>query len=299
MTDMSDGLSWTIAIVTTLNILAMAWLIWWSAKGTYEKSGEDTGHVWDGDVKEANNPLPRWWLWLFYGTMIFGFIYFALYGGLGKIQGVLGWSQEKQWREEVERAEEKYGPIFAHYANMDLETLAKDSGGREIGQRLYLNNCAVCHGSDAAGARGFPDLTDDAWQWGGDPQQIKQSILNGRQAQMPPMAAAVGGEEGAELVARYVLSLSGRDAGLSESELDQAKAKFASCAGCHGQQGKGNPALGAPNLTDDAWLYGASVGAIKEAIVNGRNGVMPAFEETLGPDKVHVVAGYVYGLSKD
>lgn len=292
---MSDGLSWYIAIVTTINILAMVWLIWWSAKGTYEQSGDDTGHVWDGDLKENNNPLPRWWLWLFYGTIIFGFIYFALYGGLGKIQGVLDWSQEKQWQEEVAEAEEKYGPIFAHYAGMDLEALAQDPGGREIGQRLYLNNCAVCHGADARGARGFPNLADDAWLYGSEPENVKQSILNGRSGAMP---AGMVTDEGVDQVVAYVLSLSGRDSGASAETLAQGKAKFAPCAGCHGPEGKGNTALGAPDLTDDAWLYGGSPGAIRKSIVEGRNGVMPAFSDTLGEDKVHVVAGYILGLSR-
>lgn len=292
---MSDGLSWYIAIVTTINILAMVWLIWWSGKGTYEQGGDDTGHIWDEDVKEGNSPLPRWWLWLFYGTIVFAFIYFALYGGLGKIKGVLDWSQEKQWREEVAEAEEKYGPIFARYASMDLEALAQNPEARGIGQRLYLNNCAVCHGSDARGARGFPNLADDAWLYGSEPQNVKTSILNGRRGVMP--AGMVSGE-GVDQVVAYVLSLSGRDSGASEETLAQGEAKYAACAGCHGPEGKGNTALGAPDLTDDVWLYGGSPGAIRKSIVEGRQGVMPAFQDTLGEDKVHVVTGYILGLSR-
>lgn len=294
---MSDGLSWYIIILTVANILAMVWLIWWSGKGASKQhpQGETMGHTWDGDLQEFNNPLPRWWLWLFYATILFGFIYLALFPGLGKFDGALAWTQQKQWQEEVAAAEAKYGPIYAQYAKQDLAALAQDSEALKTGQRLYLNNCSVCHGSDAGGARGFPNLTDAAWLYGAQPQQIKQSILNGRRGVMPAFGQSLG-DQGVKDVTAYMLSLSGREA--REGDPEKGKQQYAMCMGCHGAEGKGNQALGAPDLTDEVWLYGASEGSIHDVLNNGRQGVMPAFKETLGEDRVHLVSAYVLSLAE-
>ncbi|HHB12681.1 MAG TPA: cytochrome-c oxidase, cbb3-type subunit III [Chromatiales bacterium] len=289
--------SWWIIFFTVAGIFFCFWLIWWTGKGGAPKgeTAETMGHVWDENLEELNNPLPRWWLNMFYITLAFGIIYLILYPGLGSWAGVLGWTDTKQYEEEMKAAEAKYGPIFAQYAQKDLKELAKDPEALKIGRRLFLNYCAICHGSDARGAPGFPNLTDNDWLYGGKPETIEKSILDGRQGTMPPMGAAVGGEEGAEQVAHYVRSLSGLKHDAAKAEA--GKAKFAVCAGCHGPDGKGNQTIGAPNLTDKTWLYGSSVATIKKTIMQGRHGKMPAHRQFLGEDKVHLLAAYVYSLS--
>ncbi len=299
---MSSFFSWFVIVLTVGNILACLWLIRWSSKRSPGEAaaGQVTGHTWDENLQEYNNPLPRWWLWLFYITIAFGLVYLVLYPGLGNFKGVLGWSQKEAYQGEMAAADAEYGKIFAAYAARPIPELAKDAKAMQGGQRLFLNYCAQCHGSDAGGGPGFPSLKDDAWLYGGSPEVIQTTILDGRQGNMPPMAAAIGGEQGVDEVANYVLSLSGQphDAQLAEA----GKPKFAVCAACHGMDGKGslangNPALGAPNLTDSAWLFGGSLGAIKKTITEGRSGKMPAHRDFLGEDKVHLLAAYVYSLS--
>jgi cytochrome c oxidase cbb3-type subunit 3 len=256
---------------------------------------ETMGHVWDENLEELDNPLPNWWRWMFYITLIFGAVYLVLYPGLGSYSGVLNWTSTGQYEQEEQVAKEKYGPIFARFASQDIETISKDPKALGIGQRMFLNYCATCHGSDAGGGPGFPNLSDNSWLYGGTPQAIKTSIMEGRKGIMPPMGAALGGDEGIEQVTAYVMSLSGREA---DADLVAAgKEKFALCAGCHMPDGTGNQALGAPNLTDDTWLYGASPGIIKKTIREGRNGVMPAHKGFLGEDKSHIIAAYIYSLS--
>ncbi len=296
---MSNGLSWYISIVTIANILACAWLIWWSGKGATAEveRGATMHHTWDGDLQEYNNPLPRWWLYLFYITIAFGLVYLALYPGLGKYPGVWGWTQQNQYDEEVAAANAKYGPIFKKYGSEDLAVLMKDPEARKIGQRIFLNYCAVCHGSDAGGqpGKGFPNLTDSDSLYGSDPATIEKTILDGRQGAMPAWGAVLG-DKGVEEVANYVRTLSGKsaDAALAEA----GKAKFATtCVGCHGPDGKGNKMMGAPNLTDNVWLYGGSLARIEQTIRDGRNGKMPAHRQFLGEDKVHLVAAYVASLA--
>ena len=288
--------SWWIIVPTLLGIIGCFVLVRWMT--TKRKPGEKVetmGHVWDENLEEYNNPLPAWWLNLFYITLVFGLVYLVLFPGLGSFAGVLDWTQIKRYEAEQRRAAERYGPIFERYASKNIKTLAKDPEALLIGQRLFINYCSTCHGSDAGGARGFPNLRDDDWLYGGSPDAIKTSILDGRRGVMPPMGAALGGEEGVDQVAAYVLSLSGRQA---DPQLVQAgKDKFAVCAGCHMPDGSGNQALGAPNLTDNKWLYGASVGAIKKSIREGRDGVMPAHKDFLGHDKSHIIAAYIYSLS--
>ena len=286
-----------IAVITIVSILACAVLLWrLSTKrlASGQKAGL-MGHVWDENLAEYNNPLPRWWMWLFYITIVFGLVYLALYPGLGSFPGILKWSSHGQYENEQAAAKEKYEPIYAKYAAMPIPAVAADPQAREIGQRLFLNYCAQCHASDARGGKGFPNLTDKDWLWGGDPDTIVATITNGRSGMMPPWGSVVG-EEGAKDLANYVKSLSGGTN--DELRAHHGKELFqTNCVVCHGPEGKGNPAMGAPNLTDDIWLYGGGQTTLIETITKGRNGVMPAWGEFLGPQKVHILAAYVYGLS--
>lgn len=257
---------------------------------------DTTGHVWDEDLAEYNNPLPRWWAWLFYLTIFFSLGYLALYPGLGIWGGSLGWTQLKQLEEENARAQAAYGPIFDKYAAQPLEEVAKIPAALAIGQKLFLNHCAGCHASDAGGSRGFPSLADRDWLWGGSPEAIKASIAEGRTGVMPPQGAVLG-EQGVKDMAHYVMSLSG---GAHDSiRAARGKEKFAQlCAVCHGADGKGNPQLGAPNLTDGVWLHGSGEAAIAETIARGRSNQMPAHKDLLTPAKIHLLAAYVYSLSR-
>lgn len=290
------------------------------------KEGESMGHEFDG-IEELNNPLPKWWSTFFLLTIIWGFLYLLLYPGLGNWQGLFGWKSSNQgilsieqskaetaaglaegsgllveYDREVQQAEEKYGHIFKAYAERSIEDLAKDEEALKVGQRLFLQNCSQCHGSDARGTTGFPNLADKDWLYGGDPASIKHSLMAGRKAQgMIAWETMLGGEQGVKDVAAYVMSLSGREA--KEGNAESGKAQFAMCAGCHGTEGEGSIALGiplgAPTLSDNIWLYGGSERAIQESIRNGRAGVMPAWNEILGEEKVHVISAYVYSLSQD
>lgn len=299
MADFTSGFwSWFVAILTLVSIIGCAVFLWTQTTTTVKK-GESvgtTGHSWDEDLAEWNNPLPAWWRNLFYITIVFSLVYLVLFPGLGAFPGVLGWSSSGQLQEEQRRADERFGPIFDKYAKMEVPAVAADSQARDMGQRLFLTYCSQCHGSDARGARGFPNLANNAWQYGGDPEAIKTSIAAGRQGVMPPMVDAIGGPDAAKAVANYVRSLSNlpHDAKLAE----QGKEKFAVCAACHGPDAKGNPQIGAPDLTDDEWTYGGSEAAIIETIVKGRHGVMPAWGEKLSPAKIHLLTAYVYGLGK-
>lgn len=258
-------------------------------------------HTWDDDLQDLNNPLPRWWLGLFYGTMVFALVYLVLWPGLGNYAGVLGWTSLGEYEAEVKAAEAKFQPVYAGYMKQDIATVAADPNARAIGKNLFLTYCSQCHGSNAEGSKGFPNLTDHDWLYGGEPETIVATITNGRTGMMPPMGAVLG-EAGTQEVANYVLSLSGRkhDAALATA----GQTKFAeNCAACHMPGGTGMQALGAPNLTDKVWLYGGSEAAIIETISKGRSGAMPPMTQTLGTTsnqeaKLHLLAAYVYGLSK-
>lgn len=294
---MSSFWSIWIIVITLGSIFGCWWLLQSNSKGEAGPDGQapTTGHVYDG-IEEYDNPLPRWWFMLFIATIIFSLVYLILYPGLGNFKGVLGWSQEKSWQEEKQKADEKYGPIFTAYANTSIEELQSNKKALLSGQRIFANNCSVCHGSAATGSYGFPNLTDNDWLYGGSPENIKTAILYGRKGAMPAWGAILG-EEGVNAVAEYVMSMSGRD--VDQRLLEEGKSKYdTTCAACHGLDGKGNIALGAPNLSDTTWLYGGSPGLIKHSIRNGRNGNMPAHQAILGEDKVHLVAAYVYSLSK-
>ncbi len=290
--------SYYVAIITLVSIAACALLLWtMSTQRVPNQKVETMGHIWDENLAEYNNPLPNWWRWMFYITIVFGVAYLLLYPGLGTFNGAYKWTSHGQYEGEQAKAAEDYGPLFAKYAAMDIPAVAADPQAREIGQRLFLNYCSQCHASDARGGRGFPNLTDKDWLYGGDPATIEATITSGRNGIMPPLGQMLG-DEGVKNAANYVLSLSGspHDAALAT----KGKETFATiCAACHGADGKGNPALGAPNLTDQTWLYGGSEKTIAETIRLGRNNKMPAWGEFLGPAKVHLLAAYVWGLSNN
>ncbi len=283
-----------IAVVTIVGIIGCVVLLWRAGRKTVSTQ-DSTGHVWDEDLKEMNNPLPRWWVWLFIITIIFGFIYLALYPGLATYNGSKNWTQENQYEAEVAKANEALKPIYAKFEGMPLETLSTLPAAKAIGERLYMNNCAQCHASDARGGRGFPNLTDADWLHGGSPEKIQETITNGRNGMMPPMGAMVGSEEDVKNLANYVLSLSGSMHDAARAGL--GKEKFATCAACHGPDGAGNQALGAPNLTDGIWLHGAGEAAIIQQINNGKVNQMPPQKDKLTPEQIRVLAAYIWGLS--
>jgi cytochrome c oxidase cbb3-type subunit III len=302
MSDFTSGF-WNIYIVvlTLIGIVGCGVLLWSQSKHKIvlppgaKAQNQTTGHLWDEDLTELNTPMPRWWMWLFYITIVFGLAYLVLYPGLGNYAGSLGWKSTEAYQQELKQAEADYGPLFAKYQQQDLKAVAADPQARAIGERLFLTYCAQCHGSDARGSKGFPNLSDRDWLHGGEPDVIKTTIMNGRNGVMPAMAAALGSEKDVENVAHYVLSLSGSTSDPIKSVL--GKAKFGACAACHGAGGHGNQAMGAPNLSDRIWLYGGSADTIMETIRKGRNSTMPAFKDFLGEAKVHVLAAYVWSLS--
>ena len=296
MADFTGGFwSLFVAGVTLVSIVACALLLQALSRRRVASDPDKTGHVWDGDLDEYNNPLPRWWIWMFWITIVFALFYLWLYPGLGTYQGALKWSSAGQYTDEVKVAESRYGPMFAKFAQTDLVKLSQDPEARQMGQKLFLSYCSQCHASDARGARGFPNLTDADWLYGGEPEMIKTTIMNGRNGVMPPMAPVIG-EKNVKDVANYVRSLSG----LPHDAAAAARGKpfFAVCGACHGPEGKGNMAIGSPNLTDQVWLYGSSEATIIETITKGRNNTMPAHKDFLGEARSHVLAAYVYGLSR-
>ena len=297
---MSDFVNnfWSVYVAgtTVVGILAcLVLLIVTARKKVVSDSDNTTGHVWDEDLRELNNPMPRWWMWLFVITIIFSLIYLIIYPGLGSYAGKLQWSQVGAYDAEVQKANVELEPLYARFAVMNTEDVAKDSQAMAIGERLFMNNCAQCHGSDARGGKSFPNLTDGDWLHGGAPENIKQTITDGRIGVMPPMAEAVGTPDDVRNLAQYVLSLSGSPHDSVKASL--GKSKFVACAACHGADGKGNTALGAPNLTDDIWLHGWGEQAIVDIITNGIVNEMPAQSSKLTPAQIDVLTAYVWGLS--
>ncbi len=290
--------SWFIIAIVAGGIVWLIYLLMTNvgAKVSAEDMGKPTGHVWDDNLEELNNPLPRWWLYMFYITIVFGIVYLILYPGMGSFSGVFNWTQVNQLEREEAAATEQYAPLYDGFMEKDVAALASDADAMKTGERLFVNYCSTCHGSDARGARGFPNLRDNDWLYGGTPEAIKHTIVNGRQAVgMVAWEAPLGGEQGVADVTEYVMSLSGRDVDTAAAE--RGKQKFDMfCVGCHMPDGTGNTALGAPNLTDDVWLYGGTPRAIKTSIAEGRNGYMPGQGEFLGDAKVHVLTAYIYSL---
>ncbi|WPP01433.1 cytochrome-c oxidase, cbb3-type subunit III [Pseudomonas sp. HR96] len=316
---MSTFWSLYVTVLTLGTLVAMLWLLFSTRRGQRQETTEQTvGHAYDG-IEEYDNPLPRWWFWLFIATIVFALGYLALYPGLGNWKGLLpgydyldaekktqfangqtGWSAVHEWEKEMHRAEQQYGPIFAKFAAMPIEEVAKDPQALQMGGRLFASNCSVCHGADARGQFGYPNLTDADWRWGGDPASIKATILNGRHAVMPGWTAVIG-EQGVADVSAYVIKgLNNRALpdGIKADPGNGAKLFASTCVACHGANGQGNPMLGAPNLTHaDGFIYGASFAQLQQTIRYGRQGVMPAQAQLQGNDRVHLLAAYVYSLS--
>jgi cytochrome c oxidase cbb3-type subunit 3 len=285
-----------IALISLASIVACA--VFLKMQSVVRKPGKTntTGHVWDEDLSELDNPLPRWWAWLFYLTVAFSLGYLVLYPGLGSYKGTLGWTQVGQLEEENQAAHAEFGPLYDKFVKLPVETLAQSGEANAIGQKLFLNHCAQCHASDAGGSRGFPNLADKDWLWGGTAEAIQTSISEGRTGVMPPFGPALG-EQGAKDVAHYVLSLSGS----ANDSIRKARGEplfKSTCGACHGADGNGNPAMGAPNLSDATWLHGSGEQAILESINKGRQNQMPAHKDILSPAKIHLLSAYVYSLSQ-
>jgi cytochrome c oxidase cbb3-type subunit III len=285
-----------IAVVTVVSIVACALFLKSQSIRRKPGSADTTGHTWDEDLAEYNNPLPRWWSWLFYITIVFSLVYLVLYPGLGSWSGTLGWSQISQLESEQALAAKRYGPLYDKFAATEVEALVRNPEALAVGQKLFLNSCAQCHASDGGGSRGFPNLTAGAWQWGGEAKTIKDTISGGRTGTMPAFSAALG-EQGVKDVTHYVMSLSG----LTSDSIRRARGEGlfkTNCMACHGAEGKGNPAMGAPNLTDRTWLYGSTEPVIIETITRGRSGQMPAHKGVLTEAKIHLLTAYVLSLSQ-
>lgn len=291
----SDFWNLYVIVIVTGSILACAVLLIVQGKATFTP-GKTMGHVWDETLEEYNNPMPKWWSWLFTITVIFAFVYLALYPGLGNFKGMLGWTSVGQHTTEVAKMDATVKPLFDKYLAMDVKAVAGDKQANEMGKRLFLTYCMQCHGADARGAKGFPNLSDNDWLYGGEPEQIKETLNNGRMGVMPPHAQL--GADTVKDLANFVRSLSG----LPNDSVRAAKGKeaftSAGCIGCHGPEGTGMHAVGAPNLTDKVWLYGSSEATITETINNGRQNKMPSWKEFLGEAKIHLLTAYVYSLSQ-
>jgi cytochrome c oxidase cbb3-type subunit 3 len=286
-----------ITVISVGGVIGCALLLWLTSKiKASSPNGDNTnGHVWDETLREMNNPLPRWWVWMFIITIVFSLFYFAAYPAIGTYAGKLGWTQVNQYEQEMEAANKTIAPLYAKFAAMPVEELAVNAEAKAIGERIFMNNCSQCHGSDAHGSRGFPNLTDKDWIYGGSPEKIAETLTNGRVGMMPPMAAAVGTEDDVKNVANYVLSLSNSDHDATRAAA--GKEKFAVCAACHGADGTGNQSIGAPNLADNIWLHGAGEEAIIKRINEGKVNQMPAQGAKFTPEQIHVLAAYVWSLS--
>jgi len=298
---MSAGWSWYIIALVAFNIVGCVWLIWWTGRRRPgDPAATDTSHVWDGDLTEYNKPMPRWWINLFYLTILFGIAYLAWFPGLGSFAGTSGWSSGGEHDARKAQDDRRLAANFARYSGQPIDAIARDPRAVAMGRSIFANNCATCHGSSAKGAIGYPDLTDDRWQWGGSPDQILTSVLDGRNAQMPEwdtVLTGIGGEHAVLSTMIYTRSLP--DGKPNNDYLAvQGERLFASvCTGCHGRDGKGDPKIGAPDLTDDYWLYGSSDDAITATIAKGRRGAMPAHRALLGETRARLAAAYVWSLS--
>ncbi|MCB1676323.1 MAG: cytochrome-c oxidase, cbb3-type subunit III [Halioglobus sp.] len=290
---MTSFWSMWIIVLTTATIVGLVWILFGNRKREAHIADETTGHEYDG-IEEYDNPMPAWWFYMFVITIVWGIGYLIMYPGMGNFPGLLGWTQIGQYEQQVDAADEKFRAMRDRYLALPVAEIAADPAVRKMGMRMFGNNCAQCHGADAKGTYGFPNLSDDDWIYGGDPATIKATIENGRQAAMPAWGDVIG-DQGVLEVTQYILSLNGRDA--DPGQVEAGKSHFATyCAACHGADGTGNPLLGAPNLTNGIWLYGGSAEQIAHSVRAGRNGVMPAFKDTLTEDKIHILTAYVYGL---
>jgi len=293
---MSTFWHWYIIVITVGSLLATVLFLIGTGRmkvnsRTEEDGSETTGHVWDEDLRELNNPLPRWWLGLFWLTVVFSVVYLVLYPGLGRYDGLLGWSQEKQYSEQMAAARAAFDERFGHFETMGLAELAADPQAVEMGRNLFAHNCSTCHGSDARGAPGYPNLMDDHWSWGSAPNQIETTVLDGRRAAMPPFGDVLG-EQGVRRTAIYVQKLAGEP--VDEAMAADGQRHYQQvCIACHGAEGKGNPALGAPDLTAGVYIYGGDLESLQATIRGGRNGVMPAQKDLIGETRARLAAAWV------
>lgn len=287
-----------VAIITLAFIVWCGWLVSWSAKQSPKNLKDDdlVGHKWDGDLEEWNNPAPKWWLYLYFITIFWGLGFLVAYPGLGNFKGLLGWTSTGQYEAEMAAAAATYEPIYEQFAAMDFEDLKTNTEARQLGASLYASYCTSCHGSDARGATGYPNLTDDDWLYGNSEAAITTTLKNGRNGIMPVLTPALGGDEGVTNMISYVRSLSGL-VEADDAALAMQPMFVALCSACHMPDGTGNQMLGGPNLTDDIWLYGSSEQAVRDTIVNGRNNIMPAHGELLGENRTKILAAYVASLS--
>lgn len=297
MSDFTNNFwSWYVAALTLIGIIGALVLLWATARKKIVPSSDNTtGHVWDGDLREANNPMPRWWMWLFVLTVVYSLLYLVAYPGLGTYPGEMGWSTRGEYETAMASADKELAPLYVGFSAKSTDQLAGDANAMAVGERLFMNNCAQCHGSDARGSKGFPNLADGDWLHSGSAEKIKETLTEGRKGQMPPMAAAVGTPDDVRNVAQYVLSLSGGPHDSVRAQL--GKSKFTACAACHGVDGKGNTAIGAPNLADDIWLHGWGEQAIVDIVNKGKTNEMPAQAGKLTEAQIHVLTAYVWGLS--
>jgi len=292
---MASFWSYWIIILTTVTIVGITWILFANRKREQQPEGKTTGHVYDG-IEELDNPLPAWWFYMFVLTIVWGVGYLVIYPGMGNFAGALGWTQISQYDKQVAAADERFRDMRDRYLALPIEEVANDPAARKMGMRMFANNCAQCHGADAKGSYGFPNLADSDWIFGGDAETIKATVANGRQAAMPAWGSVIG-DQGVADVTQYVLKLNGREA--NAAQVAAGETVYATyCAACHSADGSGNPAMGAPNLTNGVWLYGGSEEQISHSVRAGRNGVMPAFSNSLSEDKIHIIAAYVYGLDK-
>jgi cytochrome c oxidase cbb3-type subunit III len=293
---MTSGWSWFITIVALANVAGALWLLFANGRAVGGDAAAKTTHVWDGDLTELNNPLPRWWFWLFVISVAWGLGYLVLYPGLGNYKGTLGWTSHNQHAAEVQAANAVQAPRYARFAAMSLPELSQDPDAMGEARSLFANGCAGCHGSDARGAAGFPNLTDNDWLYGNAPDTLLATIGGGRMGVMPAWQAVLG-DAGVDEVVAYVQSLSGTP---EKPALVQAgAARYATfCVACHGADGHGNPVLGAPSLADGIWLYGGDTATIHKSIAAGRQNQMPAHEALLGKDRVRLMAAYVLSLGQ-
>ena len=293
---MTDFWSLWVIVLTVVSLVLLTWILFANRKREQGTTEETTGHVYDG-IEEYDNPLPAWWFYMFVITIVWGIGYLLFYPGLGNFGGLLGWTQTGQYEDRLAAADERYGAVRRAYLSRPVAEVAADPAARKMGQRIFGNNCAQCHGSDAKGSYGFPDLTDGDWIYGGTPEAIKTSIIDGRSAAMPAWGDVIGADGVAQVTA-YVLSLNNAE-GLDASTVEAGEAVFGNyCVACHGADGSGNTTLGAPNLRNGIWLYGGRADQIAHSIRAGRSGVMPAHKELLSEDKIHILTAYVYGLNQ-
>lgn len=291
---MTSFWSMWIIILTSITIVGITWILFANRKREQQTTDKTTGHEYDG-IQELDNPLPAWWFYMFVITIVWGVGYLIIYPGMGNFPGILGWTQIEQHDREVSAADEKFRAMRDRYLALPIEEIATDPAVLKMGMRMFGNNCAQCHGADAKGAYGFPNLTDNDWIYGGDPAAIKATLVNGRQAAMPAWQQILG-DQGIAETTEYLLQINSRDA--DEAQAEVGEKHFATyCAACHGADGKGNPMLGAPNLTNGIWLYGGNREQIAHSLRAGRNGQMPAFQDTLSEDKIHIITAYVYSLN--